>query len=182
MSVPPLRFFCRANIKNASSPVPYGKAKGLYKEKEMPFEIITIPFGPVSKTFDASAINEFCLNKRVISTQTVFFQNLQQAFWSVIIEYETILEKSGSEPDGLTEAGRHCYDKLREWRKVTAEKEGIPPYVIAKNSHLAEIVKKEIKTLEALKQLNGFGSKKIEKYGSEICGLIKSFYDISDER
>lgn len=148
----------------------------------MPFEIITIPFNSLSKTFDAGDLNDFCINKRVLSTKIEFFNNDKQAFWSVFIDYETILEKNFNQPTGLTEAGRLCYEKLREWRKLTAEKEGIPPYVIAKNSHLAEIVTKEIITLETLKQLNGFGSKKIEKYGKEICDLMKAFYDISDER
>ena len=61
-------------------------------------------------------------------------------------------------PNGFT-AGRR--------RKETAEKKGIPPFVIAKNSHFVEIVNKEITTLEALKQINGFGKKKIEKYGKD---------------
>lgn len=92
------------------------------------------------------------------------------------------MHNKGDEPAGLTEAGRFCYEKLRQWRKETAEKEGIPPYVIAKNSHLGEIVKKEIKTLEALKQLNGFGAKKVEKYGKDICGIVKAFYSNISEK
>jgi superfamily II DNA helicase RecQ len=83
-----------------------------------------------------------------------FFKDEKQAYWTAFIEYETVLDKNSNEPLGLTEAGKLCYEKLRQWRKETAEKEGIPAYVIAKNSHLGEIVKKEIKTLESLKQLN----------------------------
>ena len=92
------------------------------------------------------------------------------AYWSVF-EYETILEPAGREPG--TEAGRVCYEELRRRRKETAEKEGIPPFVIAKNSHFVEIVNKEIVTLEALKQINGFGKKKIEKYGKDITVIIE---------
>ena len=44
------------------------------------------------------------------------------------------------------------------------------------------IVNKEIKTLEALKQINGFGRKKVEKYGQDIIEIIKAFYEIPDER
>jgi len=82
----------------------------------------------------------------------------------------------------LTEAGKLCYERLRQWRKETAEYEGIPPFVIAKNSHFIEIIKKEITSLEALKQINGFGKKKIEKYGKAIIEIIRAFYEISDER
>jgi superfamily II DNA helicase RecQ len=147
------------------------------------YEIITIPFDFVSKTFNVDDLNSFCINKKVISTKIEFFQDEKSAYWTVFIEYEPVLEKKSNEPTDLTEAGRLCYEKLRQWRKETAEKEGIPAYVIAKNSHLGEIVKKEIKTLESLKQLNGFGTKKIEKYGKDICGIVKAFYsDISDEK
>lgn len=146
------------------------------------YEIITLPFNSITKTFNVDDLNTFCINKKVLSTKIEFFQDGKSAYWTVFIEYEPVLEKKGDEPVGLTEAGRHCYEKLRQWRKETAEKEGIPPYVIAKNSHLGEIVKKEIKTLEALKQLNGFGVKKIEKYGKDICGIVKAFYsDISEK-
>ncbi len=75
----------------------------------------------------------------------------------VFLEYETILEPSRSDTAHLTEAGRICYQRLREWRKEKAEKEGIPPFIIAKNTQLAEVVAKEIKTLEALKHVSGFG-------------------------
>ena len=36
---------------------------------------------------------------------------------------------------------------------------------------------KEIKTLEALKQVNGFGKKKLEKYGKEITEIVKGFFE-----
>ncbi|MDY6844455.1 MAG: HRDC domain-containing protein [Thermodesulfobacteriota bacterium] len=70
------------------------------------------------------------------------------------MSYKIILEHSSNEPYGLTKADRLCYERLRAWRKERAEKEGVPPFVIAKNSHLSEIVRKEIKTLEALKEIH----------------------------
>jgi len=146
------------------------------------YEIITIPFNYITKSFHADDLNRFCLNKKIVNTKVKFFSDEKKAYWTVFIEYGTILKQTGNEPAGLTEAGKLCYERLREWRRGKAEKEGIPPFVIAKNSHLTEIVKKEIRTLEALKQVNGFGKKKIEKYGQDILGIIKSFYDISDER
>lgn len=117
-----------------------------------------------------------------MSTKSEFFQLENQAYWTVFVVYETVLEQTGNECGKLTEAGQLCYEKLREWRKETAEKEGIPPFVIAKNSHFVEIVQKEIKTLESLKQINGFGKKKVEKYGNEIIDLMKTFFEEKDER
>ena len=148
----------------------------------MTYEIITIPFNAVTKSFHADELNRFCLNKKILNTKIEFFSDEKSPYWTLFIEYEPVLESKGSEPKGLTEAGKFCYEKLREWRRITAEKEGIPPFVIAKNSHFVEIINKEIKTLEALKQIRGFGAKKTEKYGKDICGIIKTFYDISNER
>jgi len=142
----------------------------------MAYEIINIPLSGNGKIFNAEELNKFCVNKKIIDRKIEFFQQDNNAFWSVFIEYESIVEPAGREIAGLTEAGRLCYAELRRWRKETAEKEGIPPFVIAKNSQLVEIINKEITTLEALKRINGFGQKKLEKYGQKITGIITAFF------
>ncbi len=120
----------------------------------MPYEIITIPFSPGSRTFNADDLNRFCANKKVLNKKIEFFKDNEYNYWTVFLEYDPILNPSGRDSSGLNEAGKVCYRKLREWRKLKAENEGIPAFVIAKNSQLAEIVKMEPKTLEALKQIN----------------------------
>lgn len=148
----------------------------------MTFAIITIPFDPVTKGFQPDELNRFCLNKKIVTKRIEFFKDGEAVYWSVFIEYETVLEKAGRENADLTQAGKLCYEKLRIWRKETAEKEGIPPFVIAKNTQLVEIINKEITTLEGLKQINGFGRKKIEKYGKDITGIIAGFFEKKHER
>jgi len=147
----------------------------------MPYEIITIPFNAATRCFHADELNRFCMNKNVINTEIEFFCDDRQQYWTAFVEYENILEDSGDETRGLTDAGRLCYERLRDWRKETAEREGIPPYVIARNSHLSEIVKREIKTFEALKQINGFGGKKTEKYGKSITDIVNAFFKTPHE-
>jgi hypothetical protein len=44
-----------------------------------------------------------------------------------------------------------------------------------------EIINKEIQTLESLKQINGFGKKKVEKYGKDITEMIRTFFEKKDE-
>jgi superfamily II DNA helicase RecQ len=144
--------------------------------RKMAYKIINIPLSPGSKLFNADELNKFCINKKIIERKVEFFQHDGTAYWSVFIDYEPILDSFESKPVGLSEAGRVCFEKLRQWRKETAEAEGIPPFVIAKNSHLVEIINKEIVTLEALKQVNGFGKKKVEKYGEQITGIISAFF------
>ena len=67
------------------------------------------------------------------------------------VEYETILEHTSNKAKGLTEAGRLCYERLREWRKQTAEKEGITPpfFVIPKTAICLKSFKKKSKHSKA---------------------------------
>ena len=142
----------------------------------MVFAIITVPFDAVTKAFHPDDLNRFCLNKKVLSQKVEFFKDGGMPYWSVFLEYDSLLEPMGKETAGLTQVGKLCYEKLRQWRKETAEKDGVPPFVIARNTQLSEIIQKEITTMEGLKQINGFGRKKIEKYGKEITGIIAGFY------
>ncbi len=43
--------------------------------REMPFEIITIPFNQEEKIFSAETLNKFCLNKKILSKRVEFFSS-----------------------------------------------------------------------------------------------------------
>ena len=146
----------------------------------MPFKIITIPFNEAHECFTVEDLNNFCLNKKIIRTQQEFFNKDQKHYWTVFLEYESIHENQ-SDNNTLNEAERLFYQRLREWRKEQAEKEGIPVFIIANNRQLIEIIKKRPKTLEALHQIQGIGKKKIERYGKDIISLVETFYDKSNE-
>jgi ATP-dependent DNA helicase RecQ len=72
----------------------------------------------------------------------------------------------------LTETDWPLFNTLRNWRSERAKQEGIPPYVICNNRHLAEIVKARPQTLAALGQIEGVGEAKIKKYGKELLAFI----------
>ena len=143
----------------------------------MPFEIITIPCDPLADTFHAEELNKFVLNKKIIHRETAFFVRNNVPHWTVFLEYETIIDPAGKEAGSLTEAGKLCYEKLRQWRRETADKEGVPPFVVARNSQLVEIITNEPVSIEALKQINGFGQKKCAKYGAAITDIIRTFFE-----
>ncbi len=143
----------------------------------MPYAIITIPFNSLQQCFHPDELNIFCLNKKVVMKKVEFFCEGGKYYWSVFIEYEPILQQSSKEgTKSLNQEGNVCFARLKNWRKEKADKEGIPPYVIASNQQLIEIINKEIITIEGLKQVHGFGKKKLEKYGKEMTEILKEFF------
>jgi superfamily II DNA helicase RecQ len=145
----------------------------------MPFHIITTRFNPTTQTFNADDINTFEINKRILHKQVSFFEHDHHHYWSIFFEYELIMkhhEKDKNEIKALNDQEKEVYEKLKAWRNETAQKEGIPPYVIAKNKDMVYMVERKITTNEALRQIHGFGDKKIEKYGRDITHILKSFF------
>jgi superfamily II DNA helicase RecQ len=141
------------------------------------FKIITIPFDRDTKTFDEDVFNKFILNKKIKSYQVNFFQDGEDSFWSVFLEYDPLIEKTAEkELDGLDKPQRILLDTLKAWRKQRAEKDGVPVFIIGTNKELVDIVKKAPKSIEGLKEIKGFGKAKTSKYGHEITEIIKGFY------
>jgi len=144
------------------------------------FKIITIPYDRTAKGFDDELLTKFLLNKQVKSHQAEFFMDHGDPFWTVFIEYETILEKhSAPPPVPLTKEQQTLFDRLKTWRKERADTDGVPVYVLATNKELSAIVTAAPKSQEALKSIRGFGLGKISKYGQDIIDLVTTFYEKS---
>ena len=143
----------------------------------MPIRIFTIPYNPQTIGFPDEELQKFLLNKNVKSLHPQFFQLDGMAFWSVFVEYEIVVSRMPAESDGLKASERLLYQRLREWRKETAEKEGVPVFIIANNKQLMELVKQSPTTLEALRGIHGFGKKKVESYRAAVTGIIRAFQE-----
>lgn len=151
--------------------------KGARGEK-MSIRIFTIPFDPDNEIFPDEAISQFLLTKRLSKLQAEFFQTNGKAYWTVFIEYETILgEERKADTEGLDEAQRLLMKRLRQWRKDTAEKEGVPVFIVATNKQLADVIRIAPATPKSLREINGFGGKKVERYGNELIEIVKAFYE-----
>jgi len=141
------------------------------------FKIITIPFDRQKKGFDEEILNRFVINKRITSYRSEFFQDPDDAFWTVFLEYDPLLEKTGDkETLSLNEPQKLLCERLKAWRKETAEKNGVPVFIVATNRELVDVTRQAPVSLEALKQIKGFGKGKIEKYGKEIIAMVSAFY------
>jgi superfamily II DNA helicase RecQ len=143
----------------------------------MPVRIFTIPFNPDHEHFSDEDLSRFLLNKQVKKLHPEFFQIHDKAFWTVFVEYETIAETKETSSNGLNEAEKLLMKQLKEWRKETADKEGIPVFIIATNKQFMDVIRQAPKSLTALRVVHGFGKKKIERYGSEIVKIVAAFYE-----
>ena len=149
----------------------------------MPIRILTVPFDPAHDLFQDEDLSKFLLNKRVKTLRPEFFQLDGRAFWSVFVEYESVMpDTSSRRADDLNEPQRLLYQRLREWRKEAAERDGFPVFLLATNSQLTEIVKQAPRSLEALRQIRGFGKKKLTRYGEQIVGIVTAFYAPEETR
>jgi superfamily II DNA helicase RecQ len=149
-------------------------------------KIFTIPFSKSSETFFEDEPNQFLLNKKVNSIKAEFFKNRENFYWTVFIDCDTVIAESKDKKEKgidkqdqphikLDEKDELLLKRLKEWRKQRAEKEGIPVYIIANNKELLAIVQSKPKSKEALKQIKGYGKKKIEKYGDDVLKIISGF-------
>ena len=64
------------------------------------------------------------------------------------------------------------FNTLKRWRKNTAIREGIKPYIIFSDATLIELSNKVPRNQEELLKIRGMGEKKFEKYGHEILNLM----------
>lgn len=148
----------------------------------MPVRVFTIPFDPQHNVFHDEELSKFLLNKQVTALRPEFFQRNGEPFWTIFIEYESVLTEKFHEANTLDGPERLLFQRLREWRREKAEQEGIPVFIIANNRELLDLVKKAPKTLETLRDIRGFGKKKLERYGKELLAMIAAFYEQTPAR
>jgi len=115
----------------------------------------------------------------VLAVKKEFVAEGENSFWTFCVEY---LE---SAPGGLGAGGLggrpkvdykevlkpeefQVFSRLREWRKGVAEQEGVPVYAVLTNEQLAQIIQKRVSSKTALKEIEGVGDARVEKYGDAV--------------
>jgi len=144
----------------------------------MPIRIFNLKFDPARGFIDEESVNKFLLSRKLLDMKKEFFLCEGTPYWSILIEYEEVLPPGERvKPPQLNEWQHLLLARLKEWRKAKAEEHGIPVYLVATNSELKSVVLSAPETLESLRAVRGFGSKKVEKYGKEIIDLVKGFFN-----
>jgi len=72
----------------------------------------------------------------------------------------------------LDESGEKVFEALRAWRRETARKEGVSPYIVAYDRTLREVARSRPGSVAALQEVPGFGPSKTAKYGAQIIEVL----------
>lgn len=136
---------------------------------------------PIKNVGEAEAeMNGFLRGHRVLAVKKEFVPDGENSFWSFCVEYldgtaaATGGAASGARPpkvdyrEILTPEEFELFSRLRDWRKAAAEKEGVPVYAVLTNGQLAQVVQKKITSKAGLKEIEGVGEARMEKYGEAL--------------
>jgi superfamily II DNA helicase RecQ len=131
-----------------------GGLAGTRDRLSMQVLVFTLRFNPATKAFEDSAVTQFLADQEVCSIHDHFFVKDDTPYLTLVVYYRTRPAPPPS-PDAQGEGRRRdeswrellakedwpLFNTLRDWRAERAKADGVPPYVIANNRQLAEVVK-----------------------------------------
>ena len=127
-------------------------------------------------------MNGFLRGHQVLAVKKEFVPDGENSFWSFCVEYldgagAGALLSGGKLPkvdykEALKPEEFEVFSRLRDWRKGVAEKEGVPVYVVLTSEQLAQMVQKQVKSKAGLKEIEGVGDARVEKYGEALVQLL----------
>lgn len=129
-------------------------------------------------------LNRFLSAHRVLNIRYEFVQNGLNSLWAVCVVYARVDEA----PSGGTAGAKSIVDyrdvlpddqfqlfvKLREARNARAVADGIAPYNVFNNEHLADMIRRDIRSLAELKKLPGVGDARVKKYGQDFINMLQA--------
>jgi superfamily II DNA helicase RecQ len=116
-----------------------------------------------------------------LAVKKEFVADGENSFWTFCVEYLESVGAAGAWPgkgpkvdykEVLKPAEFEVFSRLREWRKAVAEKEGVPVYTVLTNEQLAQIVRKKVGSKAALKDIDGVGEARVEKYAEAVLKVL----------
>lgn len=67
------------------------------------------------------------------------------------------------------------FEELRRLRRQLADRESVPPYVVATDRMLRDLCARLPGGLDALSRVYGFGTRKVEQYGDDFLQVVREF-------
>lgn len=144
----------------------------------MQLKILTFAFDPDRGCFPPDPLED--VEGEVQSVVEHFFHQGGVPHLVLLVHYRPFREKARmptrSGTDGiraeLSEPERPLYDRVRAWRNGRAQAEGVPPYVLLTNRQLAEMARRQPRTLSELGEVPGLGEAKLRRFGKELLQAL----------
>ncbi len=125
--------------------------------------ILTIGWDSAAGVFDDSVLRGYLADREVLRAEPQFFVHGGKPYWTVYLETR-VLQGAEARPAGadvrqeqraaaldavlseLDEVQRARYQRLLEWRRTTAVREGVPPFVLCDNRQAVELARSAPRT------------------------------------
>ncbi len=75
---------------------------------------------------------------------------------------------------GWISGADELFDRLREWRRLRAQTDGVPAYVVFHDATLGAIAEERPTNRVALATISGIGPAKLERYADEVLEVVAS--------
>lgn len=143
----------------------YGIGKDFTAKQWQAFirELVQLGYISVDEEFHGLKLNE--------QSKEILF-NREKVFLTKP-EKEKVRSRAINETDEHFDA--KLFDELKRLRKVLADDEGVPPYVVFHDTALKEMATYKPTTENDLRMIAGVGEKKLAKYGDEFLFLIQKY-------
>ena len=124
-------------------------------------------------------IQTITINRELICQENRFY-------WAIAVEYSTgtkkdvrkseLVKKKIDYKEVLSPEDFSIFATLRDWRKETAGREAVQLYNVFMNEQLAAMVQKRVTTKAGLRELDGVGDARVQKYGDAVLGILKDAF------
>ena len=64
------------------------------------------------------------------------------------------------------------FEQLRAWRKATAAKRGVPPFMVLSDATLRQLARQRPSSVARLAYIHGIGKTKLDAFGQEVAAII----------
>ena len=144
----------------------------------MQFRFFTIPIFEAEEA--ETALNAFLGTQRVMHVDRQLIQDGRNSAWAVCVGYQNGASQTAKDKRGkldyrtiLTDPEFAVFSRMRALRKQLADKEGIPAYAVLTNEQLAAIVQRRADTVQAIRDIDGIGDARTEKYAAAFQAIMQ---------
>jgi len=137
--------------------------------------------GPFQDSAAADELNRFLNAHRVVQIERRPLEGDKGPGWMFLVEYLNVSTKETSSggpkidyKEVLSEKDYILFNKLRDLRKILAEKAGNPVYAVFTNEQLSGMAQQKPATLKELLKIPGLGEARAAQYGEAVLALIKA--------